>query len=81
VVDRFKSFGWDAIEIDGNDLQQLLQAFAWARMRQGNPKAVVLKTRPGCGVKRIEQRDRAHFVRIDADEWDAVASELEIENA
>lgn len=81
VTGRFIAFGWDAIEIDGNDLTQLLQAFAWARIRAGKPKAVVLRTRPGCGVKRIEQRTRAHFVRIDADEWDQVAHELEIENA
>jgi transketolase len=81
VAARFQAFGWDAIEIDGNDLTQLLQAFAWARMRQEKPRAIVMRTRPGCGIKRIEQRTRAHFVRIDADEWDDVARELEIENA
>lgn len=81
VAGRFAAFGWDVMEIDGNDLGALLQAFAWARERQGKPKAVVLRTQPGRGVKRIEQRDRAHFVRIDADEWDDVARELEIENA
>jgi transketolase len=80
VADRFAAFGWAVREIDGNDIIQLLKAFAWARIREGKPKAVVMRTRPGCGVKRIEQRDRAHFVRIDADEWDDVARELEIEN-
>lgn len=80
VAGRFAAFGWAVREIDGNDLGQLLDAFAWARSREGRPKAVVMRTRPGRGVKRIEQRDRAHFVRIDADEWDDVARELEIEN-
>lgn len=81
VVDRFIAFGWDAIEIDGNDMGQLLSAMAWARERHGKPKAVVLLTSPGRGIRRLEQRDRAHFVRIDADEWDQVARELELENA
>ncbi len=80
VAGRFEAFGWAVREIDGNDLAQLIEAFAWARVRAGRPKAVVMRTRPGRGVKRIEQRDRAHFVRIDAEEWDDVARELEIEN-
>ncbi len=80
VTDRFASFGWSVREIDGNDIAQLVAAFAWARERAGKPKAVILRTRPGKGVRRIEQRDRAHFVRIDAEEWDDVARELEIEN-
>jgi len=81
VAGRFAAFGWDTMEIDGNDLGQLLAAFEWSHARAGKPKAVVLRTRPGCGIRRVEQRDRAHFVRIDAEEWDELAHELEIENA
>lgn len=77
VTERFQAFGWDTHEVDGNDLSQLLTAFAWARERRGRPKAVVLRTKPGKGVPRLEQRDRAHFIRIDEQEWDAVAQELE----
>lgn len=80
VADRFAAFGWLSREINGNDYEQLIDAFEWARQRSGKPKVVVMRTTPGHGIKRIEQRDRAHFVRIDADEWDQVAQELEIEN-
>jgi transketolase len=81
VAARFAAFGWDTREIDGNNIGQLLDAFAWAQDRAGKPKAVVMRTQPGSGIKRIEKRDRAHFVRIDPDEWDDVARELEAENA
>ncbi|UZG44398.1 transketolase [Caldimonas thermodepolymerans] len=81
VTDRFAAFGWEVREIDGNSIVQLIAAFEWAAGRRGRPKAIVMRTKPGKGVKRIEQRERAHFVRIDADEWDDVARELEIENA
>ena len=81
VADRFAAFGWAVREIDGNDIGQLLDAAEWASLRAGQSKAVVMRTRPGKGITRIEQRDRAHFVRIDADEWDDVARELEQENA
>lgn len=80
VPARFEAFGWLSREIDGNDLGQLLDAFAWAAQKEGKPKVVVMRTQPGSGITRIEQRDRAHFVRIDADEWDDVARELEAEN-
>jgi transketolase len=80
VADRFAAFGWAVREIDGNDINQLVAAFEWAQNRAGKPKAVILRTIPGKGIKRIEQRERAHFVRIDADEWADVARELEIEN-
>lgn len=81
VPARFEAFGWLSREIDGNDLEQLLDAFAWAAQKEGKPKVVVMRTQPGSGITRIKQRDRAHFVRIDADEWDDVARELEAENA
>lgn len=80
VAARFEAFGWAAREINGNDSLQLYEAFAWARERSGKPKVVVMRTTPGRGVARIEQRERAHFVRIEPDEWDLVARELEIEN-
>jgi transketolase len=81
VAGRFAAFGFDTMEIDGNDLVQLLSALAWSHKRDAKPKAVVLRTRPGCGIRRVEQRERSHFVRIDAEEWEDVARELEQENA
>ncbi|MCW5233756.1 transketolase [Verminephrobacter eiseniae] len=81
VAGRFAAFGWDTAEIDGNDLRQLLGAFAWTHARNGKPKAVVLRTRPGCGIRRVQQRESAHFVRVEPDEWDDLARELEAENA
>jgi len=80
ISGRFTAFGWDTMDIDGNDLRQLLAAFEWAHVRAGKPKAVIMRTTPGKGIRRVELRDRAHFVRIDAQEWDDVARELEIEN-
>lgn len=80
VQGRFQSFGWLTKEINGNDMEQLVDAFAWAAQREQKPKAVVMRTKPGSGITRIEQRERAHFVRIDASEWDDVARELEAEN-
>ena len=39
----------------------------------------MLRTLPGKGVPTLEKREKAHFVRVDAGEWDELIAELERE--
>ncbi len=77
VADKFRAFGWDAVEIDGNDMAAIVAALRGARARNGRPKAIILRTVPGKGVPTLERRERAHFVRVDPGEWDVLTAELE----
>jgi transketolase len=77
VTAKWRAFGWDTAEIDGNDMAQLVNALHGARSRNRRPKAIVLRTLPGKGVPTLERREKAHFVRVEPDEWDALARELE----
>jgi transketolase len=77
VADKLRGFGWVTSEIDGNDMEAVVDALHDARERNGRPKAIVLRTRPGSGVPTLEQRERAHFVRVDPHEWDLFERELE----
>lgn len=77
VVEKLQAFGWDAVEVDGNDVEALVDTLAAARAGDGRPKAVVMRTTPGHGVPSLVDRPRAHFVRISDDEWAAVMEELE----
>ena len=77
VADKWRAFGWDTVDIDGNDMAAVAQALAEARPRNGRPKAIVLRTLPGAGVPRIAQSERTHFFRIDVSEWDGVISDFE----
>ncbi len=77
VADKWRAFGWDTIEIDGNDMEQITGALAASRARNGRPKAVVLRTLPGKGVATLERREKAHFMRVEADEWARFHRELE----
>lgn len=77
VADKFTAFGWDTVEVNGNDMAAVVGALAGARARNGRPKAIVLRTTPGHGVPTLVARDRAHFVRVDNSEWDALKAELE----
>ena len=77
VADKWTSFGWETFEIDGNDMEAVVAALAGARSRNGRPKAIVLRTLPGKGVRRIEQSEKSHFFRVDVGQWDSIIEEFE----
>ncbi len=81
VADKWRAFGFETREIDGNDLGAIVAALAELRAPTGRPKAIVLRTKPGRGVPTLEARERAHFVRVDPGEWDALVAEFEREAA
>lgn len=77
VADKWRSFGWETFEIDGNDMDAVVGTLARARQRNGKPKAIVLRTLPGKGVRRIEQSEKSHFFRVDIGQWDSIIDEFE----
>lgn len=77
VAGKWRAFGWETFEIDGNDMAAVVGALADARQRDGKPKAIVLRTLPGKGVPRIESSEKSHFFRIDVAQWDGIIAEFE----
>ena len=77
VADKWRAFGWQTSEIDGNDMKAVVGALAGAHERNGKPKAIVLRTLPGKGVPRIETSEKSHFFRIDVAQWDGIIAEFE----
>jgi len=77
VAAKWSGFGWETFEVDGNDMTAVVKALADARVRNGKPKAIVLRTLPGKGVRRIEASEKSHFFRVDLGEWDSIIREFE----
>jgi transketolase len=77
IADKWRAFGWETFEINGNDMTAVIGALADARQRNGKPKAIVLRTLPGKGVPRIESSEKSHFFRIDVAQWDGIIAEFE----
>ena len=77
VAQKWRAFGWETQEINGNDMQSIVSALVAARTRGGRPHAIVLRTTPGFGVPSLLAREKAHFLRVEPAEWDALAAELE----
>jgi transketolase len=77
VADKFTAFGWETVEVNGNDMAALVEALDKARIPGGKPHAIVMRTTPGYGVPTIVDRPRAHFVRVTDEEWADLVQELE----
>ena len=78
VAQKWRAFGWDTCEIDGNDMRAIVDALSRARGRDGRPKAIVLRTTSGKGIPSLETRERKHFLRVGEHEWEALCEELEL---
>ena len=67
---KWAAFGWYAQEVDGNDLDALVEAFDNARNHDGAcPRVIICKTKMCKGVPFLEDREITHFIRVEADEW------------
>jgi transketolase len=67
---KFEAFGWHVQRVDGNDLPAVVAAFDAARAHTGaQPRIIICDTQMAKGVPFLEARERAHFLRVDADEW------------
>jgi transketolase len=77
VAGKWRAFGWDTLEIDGNDMAAIVGALMLARAVNGKPKAIVLRTLPGKGVPRIEASEKSHFFRVDLAQWNGIIDEFE----
>ena len=54
IVDKYKAFKWNVIEIDGHDMKQILDAFERARAYKGKPTVIIAHTVKGKGVDFME---------------------------
>lgn len=45
--ERFRSFGWEIIEIDGHDIEEIVAAFSKSRAVLNKPTCIVAKTMKG----------------------------------
>ncbi len=72
---RIRSFGWDAIVIDGHDVAEIDDAFGRARAA-GRPTAIVARTVKGKGVSFLEDKEGWHGKALDAEQAKKALAEI-----
>jgi len=60
LADKLRSFGWNALEIDGNSMEAVLGALGSAKTEAGRPTAIIAKTISGKGVSFMEGKFEWH---------------------
>lgn len=76
-AERFRSFGFEVMVIDGHDLVQIEQAFEWAVHNDtGKPVAVIAKTVKGKGISFLEDQEGWHGKALKSDELRKALEEL-----
>ena len=60
IPEKFTAFGFNTIEIDGNNLDEIESAFEAAKACKGKPTAIVAKTVKGKGVSYMENQVNWH---------------------
>jgi transketolase len=73
-VERARAFGWNAIEIDGHDVEEIDRAYKEAAETSGRPTVIVARTIKGKGVKAVEDKEGWHGKPLD--DPDAAIAEL-----
>jgi transketolase len=76
LAEKWRSFGWRVVEIDGHDVEALASAFA-SRSADGGPLAVIARTEIRGRLRAIPPTVDGHFIKLDAALEQAITSELE----
>ena len=76
--DKWRSFGWNVIEIDGHRIEQISDAIRRANQTKGLPSIIIARTIKGKGVEHMEDNPQWHgkapkpeFVPIIEDELES----------
>ncbi len=60
MVEKYKAFSWSVIEIDGHNMQEIIDATGKAKAIFEKPTVIIAHTIPGKGIKEIEFDYRWH---------------------
>lgn len=76
-AEKWRAFGWNAIETDGHDTAALEDAFARAKAETDKPTVIIAVTTKGKGVSFMENNILWHYRTPQGEEYDAALKELE----
>ena len=76
VDEKFRSFGWNVINVDGHNFEELTTAFKEAKSSEGVPTAIIAHTHKGKGVSFMEDNAGWHGKAPSDEELAAAIEEL-----
>lgn len=71
---KWRDFGWDVISIDGHNIKEILDAYAY---RGDKPLAILARTVKGKGISFMENNWRFHNAVLSKEQYEQAVKELE----
>ena len=76
LADKWVSFGWSVLEIDGHNLNQITEAFSQARDTKNKPTMIIANTVKGNGASYMVDKPHLHYSPPTKEQMDKTLMEL-----
>lgn len=80
IKEKFESFGFYTLEIDGHDIEEIIHAFQTARQEKGRPTAIIANTIKGKGVSFMEGKSEWHGKAPNKEQYEEAINELKLQH-
>jgi transketolase len=77
LVDKWNAFGWNVIDINGHNMEEILNAMDAAEKMKGKPTAIIARTVKGKGVSFFEGKAEYHGIAPTGEELERAVKELQ----
>ena len=77
IDEKFRSFGFEIIKIDGHDIEEITKAFEVAKNIKGKPTCIIAKTVKGKGISYMENQVGWHGKAPNEEQYKEAIAELE----
>jgi transketolase len=81
LADKWRSFNWHVLEVDGHNLKELMSALDKAESLKSKPTVIIAHTIKGKGISFMENKVEWHGVAPKKEELERALKELEQEEA
>lgn len=76
LEERFRAFGWNVIQVNGNDIEELDRAFTEAKTVKGKPTLVIANTIKGFGSAVMENQAGWHHKLPNEEEYRQISADF-----
>lgn len=77
LADKWRTFKWNVVEVDGHDFQQIDEAFIKSDQYQAGPTLIYANTVKGKGCSYMLDRPELHYTPPTREQYESAVKELE----
>lgn len=80
IKEKFESFGFNVIEVNGHDIEALIHAFNSAKHQKDMPSVIIAHTIKGKGVSFMEGKAEWHGKALNQEQYEEAINELKLQH-